>query len=40
MTIEKMGEFESIQWEFLLTIFGEMIPLYYFVYQHIRNLSG
>ena len=40
MTINRLGEFESVNWEFLLTIFGEMVPLFYFVYQHIRNLSG
>ena len=40
MTVNNMGEFQSIQWEFFLTVFGEMVPLFYFVYQHIKNLSG
>ena len=38
--LENVGEFWGVQVEVIMTFFCDLPPLYYFVYQHITNLTA
>ena len=40
ITLEDVGEFFGVQIEVIMTTFCDLPPLYYFVYQHITNLTA
>lgn len=39
LTPADLGEFWMVQLESLISVFTELIPLYYFVIQHIKNFN-
>ena len=39
VNVQSIGEFPAVQLECCLSLLCDMPPLYYFVYQHIVNLT-
>ena len=38
--VAKLTEFSAVQLELLITVLCDTLPLYFFIYQHIKNLRN